>query len=115
PRVLELATAELNRLPTVTGTQPQASSAFTAVLADAQERAKSMGDSYTTLEHLLLAISDSSGKATDALELGGIKTAELQRAVESMRRDSGVDTVVDPGAESTFEALKKYGIDLNER
>jgi ATP-dependent Clp protease ATP-binding subunit ClpB len=115
PRVLELATAELNRLPTVTGTQPQASSAFTAVLADAQERAKSMGDSYTTLEHLLLAISDSSGKATDALELGGIKTAELQRAVESMRRDSGVDNVVDPGAESTFEALKKYGIDLNER
>ncbi len=114
-RVLELATAELNRLPTVTGTQPQVSTAFTAVLADAQERAKSMGDSYTTLEHLLLAIADSTGKAHDALELGGITAAELQRAIDSMRRDSGVENVEDPGAESTFEALKKYGIDLNER
>ncbi|HLO39746.1 MAG TPA: AAA family ATPase, partial [Phycisphaerales bacterium] len=39
----------------------------------------------------------------------------IEAAVREIRKASGVSNVTDPGAESNFEALKKYGIDLTAR
>ena len=36
-------------------------------------------------------------------------------AVEAVRKASGVSNIADQNAESSFEALRKYGIDLVEK
>ncbi len=114
-RVRDIVAAELERLPKVTGTQPQVGGAMTQVLNEADGEAKSMGDSYVSTEHLLLAIANVKSPAQEVLKTLGLNRARLLEAVKAVRAASGVETVNDPGAESTYEALKKYGIDLNEK
>ena len=113
-RVSELTTAQLNRLPTVTGTQPQTSPKAMQVLTSAIASAEAMGDSHATIEHLLLALSDVKSDAKEVLSLGGITHQDLRRAIEVLRRESGIENVTDAGGDGQFEALKKYGIDLTE-
>ena len=112
--VVELATAQLNRMPTVTGTQPQTSQTVMQVLSDALSTADKMGDTHATVEHLLLALSTVKGDAKDVIELGGVKTADIEQAIKMIRKDSGVTNVNDENADAQLEALSKYGIDLNE-
>lgn len=113
-RVAELTTAGLNRMPTVSGAQPQTSPAVVSILNDALQTAKSMGDSHATVEHLLLALATEKGDAKEVLEVSGVTTATITKAVESIRKDSGVTNVQDAGGDNQFEALSKYGIDLIE-
>ena len=113
-RVRELTTAQLNRLPTVTGTRPQTSPKAIQVLTSAIAAAEAMGDSHATIEHLLLALSDVKSDAKEVLSLGGITHQDLRRAIEVLRRESGIENVTDAGGDGQFEALKKYGIDLTE-
>ncbi|MDP6693114.1 MAG: Clp protease N-terminal domain-containing protein [Phycisphaerales bacterium] len=72
-RIAELTTSELNRRPTVTGTQPQTSPKSLQVLTTAIADAQSMGDSHATVEHLLLALVEVKSEAKEVLELGGVK------------------------------------------
>ena len=111
-RIAELTTSELNRRPTVTGTQPQTSPKSMQVLTTAIADAQSMGDSHATVEHLLLALVEVKSGAKEVLELGGVTKKELKTALEKLRRDSGIENVTDAGGDAQFEALKKYGIDL---
>jgi ATP-dependent Clp protease ATP-binding subunit ClpB len=53
--------------------------------------------------------------AKEVLSLNGVDRKRLLTAIKALRETSGVSNVNDPGAESTYEALKKYGIDLVER
>jgi len=113
-RVAELTTAQLNRLPTVSGTQPQTSQAVIQILNDALQTASSMGDSHATVEHLLLALSKEKSDAWEVLELGGVTSDSINSAIESIRKESGVTNVQDAEGDNQYEALTKYGIDLNE-
>jgi len=113
-RVAELAIAELSRMPTVSGSQPQTSQAVVQVLQDALQTAKSMGDSHATVEHLLLALSKEKSSAKEVLTVSGVKTSTITKAIETIRKDSGVTNVQDASGDNQFEALAKYGIDLNE-
>ena len=113
-RVADLTTAELNRMPTVSGSQPQTSQAVMQVLQDALQTAKSMGDSHATVEHLLLALSKEKSSAKEVLSVSHVKTSLITKAIETIRKDSGVTNVQDAGGDNQFEALSKYGIDLNE-
>ncbi len=45
----------------------------------------------------------------------GVNRKHIASAIEQIRKASGVETINDPDAESNFEALKKYAIDLNEK
>ncbi len=113
-RVAELTTAELNRLPTVSGTQPQTSPAVIKVLHDALAIAQGMGDSHATVEHLLLALAKEKNDAKEVLDVSGVNADSILHAIESIRKDSGVTNVQDASGDTQFEALSKYGIDLNE-
>jgi ATP-dependent Clp protease ATP-binding subunit ClpB len=113
-RIAELATAQLNRMPTVTGSQPQTSQAVMQVLSDALGIAKAMGDSHATVEHLLQALATLKNDAKDVIELGGVKTNDIEQAIALIRKKSGVTNVNDENADAQLEALAKYGIDLNE-
>ncbi len=115
-RVAEVAEAELKRLPTVSGesAQPQTSPAAIGVLTEAEKQAKQLNDAYTSCEHLLLALAQVKSEAKEVLTVNGLDQKRLLGAIKSLREASGVQNINDPNAEATFEALKKYAIDLVE-
>ncbi len=103
---------ELTRLPKVSGNPGNAGRALMDILIKADELSKRMSDSYVSSEHLLLAVATVAGPARDALSNAGVKVGALEQAVKQIRASSGVSNVTDQNAESNFEALKKYAIDL---
>ena len=114
-RVLQVAETELRRLPTVQGSSPQGGQNLMGVLAAAEKEATKLKDGYISSEHLLLALSDVPGPGREVLSAVGADSKRLLAAIEQIRKASGVSNVNDPGAEGSFEALKKYAVDLNER
>ncbi|MBM4107108.1 MAG: ATP-dependent chaperone ClpB [Phycisphaerae bacterium] len=114
-RVRQVTEAELRRLPTVQGASPQGGRALMEVLAAAEKEATRLKDSYVSSEHLLLALAEVAGPGREVLSAVGAGRARLLASIEQIRKASGVTNVSDPGAEGSFEALKKYAIDLNER
>lgn len=107
--------SELKRLPTASSGGGQAGRAMLDILGKADAEAKSMGDEYVSTEHLLAALTLVEGPAREALKISGVKTDDVRKAVKEIRTTSGVTSINDPGAEGSFEALKKYAIDLTER
>ena len=116
-RIAQIATSEVNRKPTISGGggASSASPVVMQVLNAAEKEATAMKDSYISTEHLLLALAEVKSDAKEVLSVNGVDRKSLLKAIQSLRQASGVKNVNDAGAESTFEALKKYGIDLNER
>ncbi|WP_084420934.1 ATP-dependent chaperone ClpB [Henriciella litoralis] len=80
------------------------------LFADAEASAKKAGDSFVTVERLLVALAGLSGaKAADALKSGGADASGLEAAVAKLRQGRTADT---ENAEEGYEALKKYTRDL---
>lgn len=115
-RVASVVESELKRLPTVSGGSGQAGRAIVELLARAEQESKKLGDAFVSTEHLLLALSEVGGPAKDVLTtVGGADRARLEQAIKQVRAQSGVSNVNDASAESQYEALKKYSIDLTEK
>ena len=105
--------AEMRRLPKVQGaTTGNASRELMEVLNAAERDAQKMKDAYVSTEHLLIALADVKSGAKEVLSTLGVDRKRVQAAVDAIRKASGVTNVTDQNAESTYEALKKYGIDL---
>lgn len=107
-------TAALAALPGAQGTtvsSPQASRNLSLMLADAGKEASSLGDSYISTEHILLALSSSQSNAGEILRSAGGGREQLIAALPSVRGNAHVDT---PDPEGTFKALEKYGTDLTQ-
>ena len=108
--------AELAGLPSVQGGgAPHAGRVLTDVIARAEQTAHKMGDAYVSTEHLILALAGVKSGAQAALEAAGIGRNAIEAAVREIRAASGVEHVADADAESNYEALKKYAIDLTEK
>ena len=114
-RVKQATDAALARMPRAQGTTPNTGRELVEALGAAERAAQKMKDAYASCEHLLMACAETRGGAKEVLSLVGADASKLERAVAEIRKASGVSSIQDPGAESTFEALKKYGIDLTER
>ncbi|MDP6986818.1 MAG: ATP-dependent chaperone ClpB [Phycisphaerales bacterium] len=111
----DIVTAELNRMPTVTASSPKppaATGPLMQVMAGAEQLASSMGDQYVSVEPLLLSLCETPSPAKTAMATVGLKPDLIRSAIEQLRAASGVESVDDPEAESTYEALKKYAVDL---
>ncbi len=79
----------------------------------AEEEAKRLSDSYITLGHLLLVMAeDRTTELGKLLEQNKITKEAIYKALKEIRGSSTVDS---PDAEKTFQALKKYSIDLTEQ
>ncbi len=114
--VAKVVRAELGRLPTVGGAAPPAlGGPALQVLNEAEKEAKKLDDAYVSTEHLLMALAGVKSPAKEALSVHGLDRERLAGAVAATRAASGVQRITDPGTEATYEALKKYGIDLVER
>ncbi len=117
-RALQAVQGELSRLPTVSGAAPMGGRALMEILTRADAEAKRLGDAYVSSEHLLLALAEvngSSGQARQLLTTLGATRPRLEEAMKAIRKASGVSSIQDPSGESSFEALKKYAIDLTEK
>jgi ATP-dependent Clp protease ATP-binding subunit ClpB len=82
----------------------------TARLFDSAEKiAKKAGDSFVTVERLLLAIATSATDAGKALKNAGVTPQNLNRAIDDLRKGRTADSA---SAEQGYDALKKYTHDL---
>jgi ATP-dependent Clp protease ATP-binding subunit ClpB len=78
----------------------------------AEQLAKKSGDSFVTVERLLMAICLAVGtEAATALKDAGVTAQALETAIGAMRKGRKADSA---GAEASFEALNKYAIDLTQ-
>jgi len=94
------------------GPKPQLSRQALTVMTTAQQIAADRGDEFISTEHVLIALSREGGKdVTSALAKVGATPEALVDALSQVRGSARV-TSADP--EATFEALKKFGVDLTE-
>ena len=114
-RITQITDAEVSRQPTTSANPGVAGRALLDVMTAAEAISKRMGDSVVSSEHLLLALADVSGPAKQILTTVNASRSRLEEAVKAIRAASGVTNVNDANAESGFEALKKYSIDLTEK
>ncbi|WP_369208152.1 ATP-dependent chaperone ClpB [Streptomyces sp. PU-14G] len=106
------AESRLAALPTVQGStvsRPQADRDLLAVIADAAQRAKELGDSYVSTEHLLIGLAAKGGATADLLAEQGASDKKLLAAFQEQR---GSRRVTGPDPEGTYKALEKFGTDL---
>ncbi|MFW6772876.1 ATP-dependent chaperone ClpB [Nocardioides sp. CPCC 205120] len=110
--LLGAAERAVSALPSATGAtvqQPGASPALTRVLAKAIDLAGAMKDDYVASEHLLVALSSVESSAQRVLADAGLTTQGLSEQLVAVR---GSRRVTSQEAESTYEALDKYSVDL---
>ncbi|HEY1687452.1 MAG TPA: ATP-dependent chaperone ClpB [Solirubrobacteraceae bacterium] len=113
------ANAALDALPKMAGGQgglasPEPvgpSSELVAVLQAAEAEARSLGDEYVSTEHLLLALSQASDVAGEALRSQGGTHERLLQALAEVR---GPHRVTDQSPEEKYQALERYGRDLTK-
>jgi ATP-dependent Clp protease ATP-binding subunit ClpB len=108
------AEAALAALPTASGAtvqQPSGSAALTRVLAAALDLANGMKDDFVATEHLLIALAGVESSAQKVLLDAGLTEAGLREGLTAVR---GNRRVTSQDAESTYEALEKYSVDLTE-
>ncbi|GBD44042.1 Chaperone protein ClpB [bacterium HR40] len=104
--------ALLRKLPKVEGAgagqlylDPQTARLF----EQAEQIAKKAGDSFVTVETLLLAIAMSAGEAARALQGAGVTPQALHSAIQKLRKGRTAQSAT---AEEGYGALEKYTRDL---
>lgn len=106
--------AAIAKIPTVSGDAGQLylGRELARVFDTAESAAQKAGDSYVTVERLLLALMVE--KDTDAgkiLSSAGVTPQALNGAIEAIRKGRSADSAT---AENSYDALKKYARDLTQ-
>src|SRR3979411_595323 len=105
----------LNKLPKVSGggagqvyLAPELARAFDA----AEKAAEKAGDSFVTVERLLLGLAlEKDSDSGSILRKGGVTPQNLNAAIEALRKGRTADSAT---AENAYDALKKYARDLTQ-
>ena len=107
---------ELDRIPRVTGTgaaagpeQLYVTQRLSRLFTRAEDEARNLKDDYISVEHLLLAIVEEGGKASQVLRANGVGRDTLLGALQKVR---GHQRVTSQNPEGTYQALERYGRDL---
>jgi ATP-dependent Clp protease ATP-binding subunit ClpB len=113
--VLAAAEAELNKQPKVEGSgagQVYMSPELARIFDQAEQVADKAGDSYVTVERLLLALTLAKDTASGkALAAAGVTPQGLNAAIEQIRKGRKAESA---SAEDGYDALRKYARDLTE-
>src|SRR5881227_3264163 len=113
--ILKATEDALNKLPKVSGggagqiyLAPELARAFNA----AEKAGEKAGDSFVTVERLLLGLTlDKDSGAGSILRKGGVTPQNLNAAIEALRKGRTADSAT---AENAYDALKKYARDLTQ-
>jgi ATP-dependent Clp protease ATP-binding subunit ClpB len=111
---LQLTQQALARIPKVEGGGGQLylQPATARVFDTAEKAADKAGDSFVTVERLLLALAvEKDSEAGKALAKAGVTAQSLNEAINALRKGRTADSA---SAENAYEALKKYARDLTE-
>ncbi|MGV7029729.1 ATP-dependent chaperone ClpB [Methylobacterium symbioticum] len=104
----------LAKQPKVSGNSaaPQATRDLVRLFDTAEKAAEKAGDSYVTVERLLLALAvEGNTEAGRALQAAGVTPASINGAINALRKGRTADNA---SAENAYDALKKYARDLTE-
>ena len=104
----------LKGLPTVSGgnVRVMASQGLQRIFADAEKLAKTMGDSFISTEHFVLAaLRGAAPEVARIFEKSGITSQNFQANLTELR---GNQKVTDDSPETKFDVLAKYARDLTE-
>ena len=112
---LSATEAALQKRPKVEGSgagqiylEPSLARAFDA----AEKAGEKAGDSFVTVERLLLALAlDKQSEAGKILSKAGVTPQNLNAAIEALRKGRTADS---SSAENAYDALKKYARDLTQ-
>ncbi|MBX3115108.1 MAG: ATP-dependent chaperone ClpB [Fimbriimonadaceae bacterium] len=105
----------LDQAPKVSGAAQYGSnigSRTATVFNEAFDAASKMGDEYVSTDHILLALTEDKGSAGKVLLNAGVTKERILKAIEEIRQGRNIG---DANAETSLQALEKYGIDLTER
>ena len=106
---------ELAKLPKVEGAgagQIYLAPETARLFDQAEQLSQKAGDSFVTVEYMLLALAlASASKVADILKRAGITAQNLNKAISDIRQGRKADS---PSAEQSYEALKKYTRDFTE-
>jgi ATP-dependent Clp protease ATP-binding subunit ClpB len=113
--ILKATEDALNKLPKVSGggagqvyLAPELARAFDT----AEKAAEKAGDSFVTVERLLLGLAlEKDSEAGRILRNGGLTPQNLNAAIEALRKGRTADSAT---AENAYDALKKYSRDLTQ-
>lgn len=117
-RFLSSVRTEVDKLPKASGGAREEGKIYVSgdtdrVLNKSEKIADSMKDEYVSVEHLFLALIEDGGRTVKELfSKYSVKKEAFLKALSEVRGNTRV-TSDDP--ESTYDALKKYGVDLVER
>ena len=115
PQDVRLAVdAAVDAIPRVTGGAGQIYLApqTAKVFATAEDIAKKAGDSFVTVERLLLALAmEKSAKTSEILAKAGVTANSLNAAINEIRKGRTADSA---SAEQGYDALKRYARDLTK-
>ncbi|MFG6282889.1 ATP-dependent chaperone ClpB [Sphingomonas sp. S6] len=108
--------AALAKIPAVSGSGAQQTPGLdndtVRVLDSAEQVAQKAGDSYVTVERLLLALALAQTTAAGkALKTAGVTAEGLNAAINDLRGGRTADTA---SAEDRYDALKKFARDLTQ-
>ncbi len=103
---------KIKTLPRVSGGNPALSNDSVKVLDKAQSLSKDMGDEFTSIEQILLAILEINSPAATILKEAGIKNHQIKTAIEELRNGKKVTS---PSGDENYMSLDKYAINLCER
>jgi ATP-dependent Clp protease ATP-binding subunit ClpB len=113
--ILKATEDALGKLPKVSGggagqvyLAPELARAFDA----AEKAAEKAGDSFVTVERLLLGLTlEKASEAGGILRKAGVTPQNLNAAIEALRKGRTADSAT---AENAYDALKKYARDLTQ-
>ncbi|MEM9842133.1 MAG: Clp protease N-terminal domain-containing protein, partial [Pseudomonadota bacterium] len=111
-RVTQVLDDAMRAIPKVSGGQGglRLDQNTAKLFANAEAGAKKAGDSFITVERLLIALAElKNSNASEALTKSGVTANQLESAVAQLRQGRTADSA---NAEESYEALKKYTRDL---
>lgn len=113
--ILSATEAALAKMPKVSGSgagQIYLAPATARLFDTAEQAAEKAGDSFVTVERLLLALAlDKDSDAGALLKRGGVTPQNLNAAINALRKGRTADSA---SAENAYDALKKYARDLTQ-
>jgi ATP-dependent Clp protease ATP-binding subunit ClpB len=114
-QALKAVEAALAKIPKVSGGgagQVYLAPATARVFATAEKAGEKAGDSFVTVERLLLALAlEKDSEAGKILSKAGVTPQNLNAAIEALRKGRTADSA---SAENAYDALKKYSRDLTQ-
>ena len=109
---VELALAKIPKVQGTGAGQLYLAPTTARIFDSAEKIAQKAGDSFVTVERLLLALAmEKSAEAGKILAAAGTTPQKLNAAVEDLRKGRTADNAT---AENSYDALKKYSRDLTE-